>query len=513
MKRQNPLFTPFGAVLTILLLAGVGLSIWSSGGKAFSPGPLSAQNRAVIARQGFESHADFESHCSLCHAPLETTQDKLCLACHEDINLQIFAGDGTHSLIENVNLCARCHPDHRGNEFDPTASAFSLFDHSQTVFSLTWHQVNYDTNSIECAACHQVESDFSAPNTKCESCHSDHDPDFILQHNRKFSPDCLICHNGFDRMTDLNHQNTAFPLDGQHIKVSCVECHKLTNAAHQDQIGSGWVSYPAGSGAISSDPFSNTPSECAQCHKEPEAHQGLFAGACSDCHTTTGWIPAMLEGRLFEHAERSGFSLSRHTRDYENQPMICGECHQTELIDFDLTACITCHASSLDRAAFLQEHQEQFGGNCLDCHDGIDRMSDFDHARFFPLDGRHGGLECTSCHQEKNFIGTASECAVCHIEPDIHAGFFGLQCQYCHTAQAWAPAQLLTHRFPLDHGSQGESDCQICHPGRYSDITCYGCHDHQPDLIAASHSRAGIAMDQLANCTGCHPDGFIELQE
>jgi len=499
--------------LTVLLLAGMGLSIWSSGGKAFSPGQLSAHNRAVTALQGFESHADFERDCSLCHAPLKTTQDKLCLACHEDINLQMVAGDGTHSLIENVYLCARCHPDHRGYEFDPTASAFSLFDHSRTVFSLTWHQANYNTNPIKCAACHAVESDFSASNTKCESCHSDHDSGFILQHTQNFSKDCLICHDGFDRMTNLNHQNTAFPLDGQHVNVSCVECHKLTDAAHQEKIGSTWASNPAGSGAISSDPFSNTPRECARCHIEPEAHKSLFVGACSDCHITTGWTPAMLEGRLFEHTERSGFSLAHHALNYENQPMICLDCHLTGWMDFDLATCITCHASSLEGADFLQGHRELFGENCLDCHDGIDRMSDFNHARFFPLDGRHGGLECTSCHQEKKFIGTASECVACHTEPAIHAGFFGLQCQYCHTAQAWAPAQLLTHRFPLDHGSQGESDCQICHPGRYSDITCYGCHDHQPDLIAASHSRARIAMDQLANCTSCHPNGILELQE
>ncbi len=337
MRRQNPLFTPIGAVLTVLLLVGMGISIWSSGGRAFSPGSLSDQSRAMTKRQGFESHADFESHCSLCHAPLETTQDKLCLACHEEINLQIAAEDGTHSLIENVNSCARCHPDHRGHDFDLTASAFSLFDHAQTVFSLTRHQVNYNSDPIECAACHAVESNFRASNTKCESCHSRHEPEFMLQHTQDFSQDCLICHDGFDRMTNLNHQDTAFPLDGQHVNVSCVECHKLTDAAHQEQFGPARVSYPEGSAATSSDPFSNTPTECAQCHMEPEAHLGLFVGACSDCHTSSGWTPATLEGRAFEHLGRTGFSLVHHTRNYEEQPLVCLECHQTGLADFELS--------------------------------------------------------------------------------------------------------------------------------------------------------------------------------
>lgn len=513
MRRQNPLFTPVGAVLTVLLLVGLGMSIRSSGGRAFSPGPLSAKKTAATTLQGFESHAGFENQCSLCHAPLKTTQDKLCLTCHKDVSLQMVSKNGTHSLIMDISSCARCHPDHRGREFDPTVSAFSLFDHSRTIFSLDLHQTDYNAELIDCAACHAVESNFAASNTKCKKCHSDKDKDFSSQHVQEFSQDCLICHDGFDRMTNLDHQTTAFLLDGQHVSVGCVECHKLIDSAQNEQLRLVRASFPAGDADASGDPFTNTPAECAQCHIESEAHSGLFGGACSDCHTTSGWKPATLEERPFEHLGRTGFSLVQHTRNFENQPLVCLECHPTGLMSFDLGTCIACHSGTQERAVFLQGHLELFGEGCLVCHDGIDRMSDFEHARVFPLAGRHSNLDCTSCHQEKIFIGTASECVACHTEPDIHAGFFGLQCQYCHTSQAWTPAQLLIHRFPLDHGGQGEIGCQICHPGSYIGITCYGCHEHQPDLISASHSKAGVAMDLLANCNSCHPDGIINAQE
>lgn len=518
MKRQNALFTKYGFIFTILFLVGMGLSIWYSGGKAFSPGDLSAKQQAATTWQGYESHADFEGQCGLCHAPLETTQDKLCLACHADINQQMTMKFGTHHLIEDVYHCASCHPDHRGREFDPASNAYTLFDHSRTKYSLVWHQIDFDAKLMDCTSCHAVESDFSASNAACELCHSGQDPRFILQHIQEFNQNCLLCHDGADRMTNLDHHNTAFPLDGKHFDVGCIECHKIDNSPqHQGMVnlltGSANVAYQIENREVVSDPFSNTPTECAQCHSEPQVHLGFFLDGCDECHMTSGWVPANLEDIPFEHTQNTGFNLAHHSRDYQNQPLTCHDCHQNDLYDFDPQKCITCHSEGDERAIFLVGHREQFGDSCLECHDGADRMSNFDHASFFPLDGRHANLECSTCHQNKIFGGTATECVQCHAEPAIHAGFFGLQCQYCHTAQAWIPAQLRAHRFPLDHGGQGEIECQACHPGNYIVITCYGCHDHQPDPIAANHAQAGIALDPLANCANCHPDGVIEADE
>jgi hypothetical protein len=175
---------------------------------------------------------------------------------------------------------------------------------------------------------------------------------------------------------------------------------------------------------------------------------------------------------------------------------------------FSQDTCIECHGQDPERPDFMAPHQERFGSTCLDCHDGVDRLSDFDHTAFFPLEGAHAELACEGCHKDKVFQGTPSECVRCHAEPEIHAGAFGLACQNCHSAQAWTPAQLQYHAFPLDHGGQGEIACQTCHLDAYVQYTCYGCHDHQPEAIRESHLRAGVTEAELPACTECHPAGL-----
>ena len=67
------------------------------------------------------------NQCSLCHAPLETTQNELCLACHEATAQEIELGQGAHGHIDNVDQCANCHPDHRGADYDPLRGSLSIF--------------------------------------------------------------------------------------------------------------------------------------------------------------------------------------------------------------------------------------------------------------------------------------------------------------------------------------------------------------------------------------------------
>ena len=140
---------------------------------------------------------------------------------------------------------------------------------------------------------------------------------------------------------------------------------------------------------------------------------------------------------------------------------------------------------------------------CLDCHDGVDRMSDFDHVKVFPLAGSHASSVCETCHVNRRgagriFKGTPTECTQCHTEPQIHAGFFGLQCEYCHSTDAWVPAQLSQHTFPLSHGEQGVLECQKCHTNSYTTYTCYGCHEHQPGEIEEQHVEDAISLADAA---------------
>lgn len=63
------------------------------------------------------------------------------------------------------------------------------------------------------------------------------------------------------------------------------------------------------------------------------------------------------------------------------------------------------------------------------------------------------------------------------------------------------------HDFPLDHGGQGEVACETCHSASYTQYTCYGCHEHQPEEIRQEHSEENIDLEALQSCAECHPDG------
>jgi hypothetical protein len=155
----------------------------------------------------------------------------------------------------------------------------------------------------------------------------------------------------------------------------------------------------------------------------------------------------------------------------------------------------------------MQDHMDQFGGGCLDCHDGVDRLSNFDHNAVFALEGRHAEIDCIDCHIDNRYKGTSRECVQCHAEPEIHAGFFGVQCEYCHSASAWTPAKMTQHQFPLDHGSDTNVACETCHTNGYSEYSCYGCHEHQQGEIFEKHNDLNLTDQELADCMQCHPAG------
>jgi len=482
---------------TAILLAGLAMLLWKTGGSAFSPGKLSAKNRDGVTIEGFVSHADFQAHCGRCHQPFKSAQGTLCLSCHERVAAQILHKDGTHSLIKNVQQCFTCHSDHQGKDFDPTKAAYAVFNHSATRFSLLHHQVNYDTSPMACTACHLEDMGFTFSDINCALCHGKADPAFVVRHSQDYGSDCAGCHDGQDRMVNFDHQTTSFHLEGKHTQVSCAGCHVLP-ISNAGRGGSG----------TSTSLFAGAPKDCAGCHAKDDPHPGMFSKDCQGCHTPVGWSPARWEGASFDHAIQAGFALAHHQQDFDGNPLSCNDCHRGKAQILDLESCVSCHSLGQERAAFMTQHQEQYGRDCTSCHDGVDRMTGFKHETVFPLEGRHAEISCHDCHAGFAFAGTPKACVQCHAEPSIHAGFFGLDCQYCHTTKAWTPAPLQLHRFPLSHGGQGEIACQICHPNNYAEYTCYGCHDHPPEEIKLSHQKEGISLEDLSACARCHPTGL-----
>lgn len=482
----------------------LGLVIWRSGGIAFSPGRLSGRgndqnNAGEQVSNNFRSHADFEKQCDLCHRPLETVMSVLCLDCHQDIARQIQQNDGTHGVIEQVQDCTACHSEHHGQDYDLLTEAIKRFDHTQSGFDLVKHQLDYSAVPLECTACHDRGTGFAFQVKSCTTCHQAHDPVFMEQHNLDFGSNCTACHDGTDRMAHFDHLQTNFPLDGLHTGLGCADCHAQENLT------------------VSADAFSNLPVRCEGCHAGPSSHAGLFEESCESCHSTAEWLPASWQGMPFEHytleenIHSAGFSLIHHQQGYDGQALRCVDCHAGMTArsagQFSEQTCVDCHGQ--DSTEFIRLHLEQVGPGCLECHDGIDRMDDFYHAEKFILDGAHAGALCLDCHSER-YTGTPSACVNCHAEPDIHKGFFGLECQMCHSSEAWSPALMTSHSFPLDHGEQGIVACLTCHPESYTQYTCYNCHEHQPELTIEEHLEEGISRDEISDCARCHPTGEEE---
>ncbi len=484
LERQHPIFSPLALISTIILICGLAGWVTVAGGQAFSPGGLSAVNHDSEPLGEVLTHAEFETDCNQCHAPFKGIEAQRCERCHTNIAQQLQTGQGIHSRFENVTRCGDCHQEHKGRSFDQFAAALVDFDHGLTDFSLEKHVFDYQDSRMACTTCHQhTGRKFTLMASACADCHQTAAADFMTAHTAAYGRQCLDCHDGHDTIAafTLAAHAEVFELTGVHASTACEKCHN-------------------------DGQFKGIASECVACHAEPAAHAQMFGTDCIACHTPAGWLPATLEAVPFDHARDTGFSLVTHSTNFDGAAFTCRTCHPgSQPVSFNESLCVDCHRSA--GAEFMAGHIAQFGQNCLDCHHGTGEMANFDHNQVWPLDGQHAALACDSCHINKIYQGTPTDCVGCHAEPAIHAGLFGTTCNNCHTSQGWQPARLTQHTFPLDHGEQGEIECATCHPATYTEYTCYNCHEHGPANTEREHREEGITPPQLLACAQCHPTG------
>jgi hypothetical protein len=239
------------------------------------------------------------------------------------------------------------------------------------------------------------------------------------------------------------------------------------------------------------------PEVCADCHGTLDAdfmrtHLEAFGRDCLACHDGLDTY-----GRKFDHNQLAWPLVGRHAL------VACTDCHPgaRSILDLQTTSedCYGCHQTD-------DAHDGQFGQGCDQCHTPEDwRAATFDHTQAaFPLTGAHTRVACGQCHVNGVFRGTPKDCVACHREPAYHAGLLGSDCAACHSTDAWAPASYnRAHAFPLDHGEEGPSPCQTCHPANLGSYTCYDCHD--PAEIEEKHQDEGIS--DLQDCIRCHPSG------
>jgi len=506
--RRRGYFSGLGCLSVLILLLLVGLMMWLQGGPLLaSPGPLSAATPRATPLQGFQSHADFENDCGRCHAPV-WSRDRMadrCMACPANVAESIAANDGLHGRLREPRKCKTCHVEHQGRQARLTRLDVAGFPHQvETVgFTLARHQKDFDDTPLECSQCH-TDSLSTLDQATCIECHAEGQRAFTDQHRVDFGDDCLTCHDGSGNLTNFDHgQMTNFSLAGKHREVKCQDCHV------QNQ-------------------FKGLETACASCHLKNDKHEGQFGASCESCHTSDDWERATFrhdlkrftfEGQALDIATSCATCHLQDDKHKGKYGASCESCHISDnweraTFRHDLTRfafegrpldiatnCASCHRQD-------DKHDGHFGTQCQQCHtpDDWDKVT-FDHAQTrFPLDGAHRDVTCEKCHADQRFAGTPTDCAACHAEPRVHQGLLGTQCADCHTVNAWSPALLPEHTFPLNHESRANIACDVCHDqGTFQTYTCYNCHEHAPAKIERKHLEEGIRDFQ--DCMRCHPTG------
>jgi hypothetical protein len=416
-------------------------------------GQSAVVEQLVMPGELIRGHAKYEKECERCHEPFsKTSQKKLCLDCHKDVNVDIRKGTGFHGISDETKEteCKHCHTDHEGRNVDIVRLDKEIFDHNVTDFKLKGQHLK-----ASCIACHVPKTKYREASLKCIDCHKKADT-----HKGNLGEVCADCHVEKSWSTfQYDHNKTKFPLKGIHQQVACRNCHP-------DEL------------------WKNTPIDCFSCHRLNDIHESRYSEKCEQCHTTEkkdeGRPEVNSNGEklnywkysIFDH-DKTKFSLKdKHIE------VACDKCHPGKVYEEKLgVACFPCHKND-------DLHKGRYGAKCETCHNQKKwQKSTFDHAKTkFPLKDKHIKVSCDKCH-----TGPTAEqklgltCNPCHRLDDVHQGRYGEKCETCHIQKEWKKS-IYDHaktKFPLKD-KHIEVACDKCHPGIIAEekqrLTCAACH-------------------------------------
>ncbi len=262
---------------------------------------------------------------------------------------------------------------------------------------------------------------------------------------------------------------------------------------------------------------------CELCHKEHKGESAdifgwtTFGGQQKFAHDITGFV---LTGR--------------------HSVVDCKDCHKqktpTGRPSFLLapTTCQGCH-----RSPHGELHDALAG--CERCHDAkswrpLEPMK-FDHNRDsrFPLESKHIGVPCNSCHPKSMFrlANWTADCTPCHKNVHGESLFGQKRCISCHSAKVEWQAIDFDHnhktRFALEgphkkpcatcHAPTAKAspgrNCESCHKdvhnGRFRDVgECSSCHfatSWGPELKFDHNRQTRFPLSgkhEVIECRACH---------
>lgn len=333
-------------------------------------------------------------------------------------------------------------------------------------------------------------------------------------HGENLAIDCAACHSpegwaiaasswnagelvnpyGSEGKKAFSHNETAFPLTGQHCNLDCRECHDNLVFEHAD-------------------------ASCISCHTD--LHQMTAGNDCKRCHTTENWLVDEVDVLHFDN----GFPLLG-----QHAVVSCNECHVAETsLRFDRIGneCINCHLDNFEATKTPDHQAADFSTDCMQCHDlaapsWFWTVGTANHG-FFPLTGGHEIQDCNACHANGVFAGTPTDCFSCHEDdylattgPDHQANGFPTDCQLCHAIEPGWPAQDFDNHddlfFPIFSGKhKGKwNDCTECHTvaGDFRQFSCIDCHEHSDaNKLGKEHDKVSGYQFNSQACYQCHPKG------
>jgi len=504
--------------------------------RCHTPAHISPQDRQVIRIKDLtRTYLGIPEACATCHQdPHKGRLGQTCQSCHnfedwKSVTVAKFDHSKTQYPLTGLHAevqCAKCHtlgpdnqPRYTGIAFsqcsdchkDPHHGTFTQtcqschntngwkkvsvaviserFDHSKTKFPLLGKHI-----SVDCGQCH-ANGDFKKPVAfaQCVACHK---PD---PHNGQFAKrpggsECASCHtvNGWkpSTFTVKEHATSAYPLQGGHARLECMQCH-----------------VPKGKDTLFKIKFQ----QCTDCHSDK--HAGQFAAApylnaCDRCHNLEGYKPSTFS--LASHKQTRFVLTGGHIA------VPCADCHKesAELRPSPAVTyhwknldCTTCHADP-HKGQFKERMQQvrQDGGpaGCEACHStkSWKELSRFDHSKTsFTLLGAHRATACIDCHKPPNletkllnvdFKAAPTRCEDCHEE--AHGNQFAkggvTRCADCHNSIKWKPS-LFDHDTRTDFALRGV----------HRNVRCADCHKLTREIAGKA---VLLYKPTPKECAACH---------
>ncbi|NVO19723.1 MAG: cytochrome c family protein [Bacteroidetes bacterium] len=378
-----------------------------------------------------------------------------CVNCHDDPHNNKFG-----------KLCSDCHvvesfQDIKGN---------SKIDHSKTNFKLEdKHQ------QVACKSCHKGNISDPVKHSKCLDCH----PDF---HKAQFekqgvNQDCSVCHDtkGFNNtsFTTGRHKETNYALEGKHLDVDCLKCHKKSDT---------WN-------------FRNLGKQCKDCHNDYHEKQFVNQGGvqdCADCHNVAGFSNA---NYTIEQHDKGNFQLKG-----AHLATPCNACHlkNNKWAFRDIgKKCKDCHQDIHQNSIDIKYYPDH---SCESCHNPEEWASiAYDHSQTnFKLSGVHATTPCRKCHfenkpggqTEQRFAGLPQDCNGCHTDNHNHQFDENgkTECIKCHSSEAWTIKDF-------DHNKTG-----FKLDGRHEHVPCNKCH------VPVKEQQITYVLYKIKDtrCESCH---------